>query len=178
MIFVIQKPHGRMRRYAPDAVTYTVCNHQQKYFFKQNSLLKNYLEEQCNGFVEDSSYTLNYIIVVLLANWKELGLLYHCSVRCTGRLRKIFKVHYKYLHFSALRSLVRKHFRQPLQDREYERKYFCHSMGLLWCVSPEILELVAPPLSKTECVLRPLCGAFGQYNFCFRMAGNGIFQII
>ena len=167
-----------MRRYAPDAVTYTVCNHQQKYFFKQNSLLKNYLEEQCNGFIEDSSYTLNYIIVVLLANWKELGLLYHCSVRCTGRLRKVFKVHYKYLHLNTLRNLVRKHFRQPLQDREFERKHFRLSITPLWCVSPEILELVAPPLSRTECTLWSPCSALGRNNFCCKMAGNGIFQII
>lgn len=162
----IQKPQGLIRPHHPQAVTYTFCSHQQKYVFKQKSKLKLYLEESCHGFVRAPSYTLNYIIVVLLMNWKELGLLSHCTIKCTGRIRKILGVHYRHLYIGLLRSYVHQQFKIPASHQDFEEQFQLSFCAPLWCVSPEVFEIVKPPLSKEECPLRLHCHRFWNYAYC------------
>jgi hypothetical protein len=56
-------------------ITYSPCDCQEKYAFRRNSPLLLYLKE-CKGWVPDSSgYTLNYVMIVLLAYLKEQKLI-------------------------------------------------------------------------------------------------------
>lgn len=147
-----------------NAVVYHLCNHQQKYSFKQNSSLKIYMEKYCEGFVIEPKYTLNYIITVLLMNWKQSGLLYHCSVKCTGLLRKALRTRYKFIYLEDLRRLVSHHFKRNDLENATLQSYHEHFMAHLWCVEPEIFELLKPPLTSIECSARFTCHGFHRLN--------------
>lgn len=66
-----------LNSYPYTPVIYNPCECQERYSFKPESKLLDYLR-QCKGWVDsdDGTYTLNYIIVVLLAFAKERGFLY------------------------------------------------------------------------------------------------------
>lgn len=145
-------------------VVYHLCNHQQKYSFKQNSSLKVYMEQYCKGFEIEPKYTLNYIITVLLMNWKQLGLLYHCSVKCTGKLRKALRVRHKFIYLNDLRRLVSKHFRRNHFENTSLQPHHEHFQAHLWCVEPEIFEMIKPPLSSSECSARFTCHGIYRLN--------------
>jgi len=61
-------------------ICYYPCDCQQKYSFKKNSKLLPYLQ-QCKGWIVDpqEKYTLNYVMIVLLAYLREKNLIYYCE---------------------------------------------------------------------------------------------------
>lgn len=89
------------------------CPHQDRCRFRSGSALKSYLETECEGFVKDPSdrYVINYIIVVLLADFKSKRLFdaeFSSIVYCSLALQKVFGR--AILHLSSLRAEVKKHF--------------------------------------------------------------------
>ena len=59
---------------------YQACPCKEKYYLKPSSRLSKYLYK-CKGWVPDetNTYSLNFILIVLLANWRSCTLLYRCS---------------------------------------------------------------------------------------------------
>lgn len=67
--------------------TYSPCNCKEKYQFKENSRLLPYLQT-CKGWINDKKgYTLNYILIVLLAILAEQELIYHDKALCRHMVR-------------------------------------------------------------------------------------------
>lgn len=81
--------------------------------FKENSSLLKYLETHCKGWVVSPSnrYTLNYVLIVLLANLREKGFLqtkaqrYLC-VKGDSVFRKIEGFRAKITQVSSLRHII------------------------------------------------------------------------
>lgn len=92
---------------------FSYCPHRDRSRFVEGSLLKEYLDNQCKGWVRDplEEYTLNYILITLFADFKEKGLYYRAFdpdiVRFTAELQEIFKI--KQMYVQNLRSQVGNH---------------------------------------------------------------------
>lgn len=62
-------------------LTFKSCPCKDKHFLDPRGVLSRYLYEKCQGFVPDGEhrYTINYIVMVLIANWNEKKLIYRYS---------------------------------------------------------------------------------------------------
>lgn len=81
-------PEGTIR-----LVTYSPCECREKYKFKRNSSLLRFLQT-CEGWVNDpEGYTLNYVMIVLIAMLKDQRSLY---------FSKKYSKHYVPLHIGKL----------------------------------------------------------------------------
>jgi hypothetical protein len=60
---------------------YTPCPCRDFYLLDQESSLFLYLKTHCKGWTESPHgfYTLNYIMIVLLANWSQKNLIRNCT---------------------------------------------------------------------------------------------------
>jgi len=95
-----------------DPITYAPCTCREKYFLYPENLLALYLEEKCKGWVRDpeSRYTLNYLVLVLIANFKDKGLLQYDTeydfyfVITDKRLKSVFE--YGYFKLKDLRAMI------------------------------------------------------------------------
>ena len=99
------------------------CPCREKYYLKSRSTLSKYLTRHCKGFVVDPErkYTLNYIIVVLLVNWKEKHLLwrrpFELEVKDDGLVGRVVNTRHwhmrdSYFRINSLRdSLKLKYFK-------------------------------------------------------------------
>lgn len=101
------------------SLTYHACPHSEKYHFVTHSRLRKYLQEECQGWVRDlkDQYTVNYILIVLLANCKEKGLFSKDNpliIECKGNLEYAFDR--RSIHIGEIRTLVlyHLHHREPL----------------------------------------------------------------
>lgn len=106
-----------LRRYLCDVMnnppSITHCPHQDRCRIKPDSKLKDYLENECKGFVKDPQdrYTINYVIIVLIADFEDKELFCPINthiVLCTPVLQNIFGK--SRLDLSLFRNLVREHF--------------------------------------------------------------------
>lgn len=87
-------------------VLYAPCTCREKYFLYPGSLLALYLEEECQGWVRDpeSRYTLNYLVLVLIANFKSKNILRYDMeenyyyIATDKKLAFIFRQSYLELH--------------------------------------------------------------------------------
>lgn len=86
---------------------YFLCLHQGRYAIK-DPCLSHYLTTQCEGFVEDpdGEYTLQYLLYVLIANWKEKKLLKDCDLRVDNHLRIVFRTRNLTIPLYKLRPLI------------------------------------------------------------------------
>jgi len=86
---------------------YFLCLHQERYAIKDPCLLY-YLTRLCEGFVEDpeGKYTLQYLLHVLLANWREKNLLKDCDLRVDKHLRIVFRTKALVIPLYKLRLLI------------------------------------------------------------------------
>lgn len=89
-----------------------ICDHQQKYKFQEWSLLKNYLQTECPGWVEDPNdeYTLNYVLVLLFSVVYVKGLFDEKNIfriQCDLGLSKVFNRSAVYI--IEIRFLVKRH---------------------------------------------------------------------
>lgn len=129
---------------------YQGCSHNQKYKIKINSKLKSYITT-CKGFVRDSedSYTINYLLAVLIANWKEQGLIIHRAVHNTLTLFTIFGHVGPYFHFLKIRELVSRQLEIPapltFAECVADRKI------LFWCVSESTKKLIMSLIQCPDC---------------------------
>lgn len=103
------------RTFIEDHFSYFICPHREKYLFKTDSLLLRYLHSECQGWVRDvdDKYTVNYILIVLFANFKAKQLFnkqYPCLVQCKGNLQFVFNR--RLAHINELRALVLSHLQQ------------------------------------------------------------------
>jgi len=128
-------------------ITFKACNHQNKYSFRHKSPLKEYLERFCEGFVksEDDTYTINYILVVLLANCAARELIFcetfNTKIKTTSHLKKAFKTTAKILNIRGLRQRVI----HQLDASEEERlMHYNPSVYLypLWCIDESVKNLL------------------------------------
>jgi len=100
----------RNRRHLGPRIYYEACPHQDKYPFIPNSPLQNYLENHCEGFVKDDQdkYTINYLVFVLLANWKTRKLFSkkQDSVLATSYIKKAFRTTSAVIGIRGLRRRI------------------------------------------------------------------------
>ena len=91
----------------PNGIALLLCLHQERYAIKDPCLLY-YLTKQCEGFVEDpeGKYTLQYLLHVLLANWRERNLLKDCDLRVDKHLRIVFRTRDLVIPLYKLRFLI------------------------------------------------------------------------
>lgn len=100
-------PHRQNKKYKR-LLTYNCCVHWNKYRFKPRSPLKAYVEKKCLGFEKDpqNEYTVNYLIIVLFANWKHHKLLKAKQIRATSYVKTALQVTSEYIELRDLRRLV------------------------------------------------------------------------
>lgn len=77
MSFDFGKWRIRNRRLVREKLRYSPCSCKERFTFKTGSTLLEYLETQCLGWIPDpnNEYTLNYILIVLIANLNYKNLL-------------------------------------------------------------------------------------------------------
>ena len=87
---------------------YKCCPHNFRYKFKKDSPLRKYLKTKCKGFVEspDDLYTINYIVIVLLANWGELRLVRCNLIKATTYIQKAFDTKTNHMGTNELRRRI------------------------------------------------------------------------
>lgn len=143
-------------------IIYTTCPHLERHKFCHDSPLLNYLQSHCKGFEEDISgrYTLNYIIVVLLANWFEKELLLHDTIICDPFIQTAFKTENRFLFLSELRGLVVEQ-TEPLGEHYFSKIWFRRYQTPLWCVYQETA-FIDNIFIKAGC---PSIGCYWTHNF-------------
>src|SRR5574343_682048 len=68
-------------------ISYSPCNCREKYQFKNSSRLLPYLQKSKGWINDDQGYTLNYILVVLIAILTRQGLIYYDKSLCRHMIR-------------------------------------------------------------------------------------------
>ena len=126
----------------------SICPHEERYVFKKDTPLKRYFETKCNGVKIDieGKYTINYIVVVFLANWVELGRCDNHFVWPTKRMRKALKIKSIPFSLSWLRGLVLFQLEAELEQLCFTQ--LCQKYSILgnyrfplWCVPAETVNL-------------------------------------
>lgn len=128
-----------------EAIEHWLCPHKDKYQFLPQSPLKDYLETHCEGFISDpeNKYTINYIVLVLLANWGALRLILTTgkAVRATSYIKKAFATSSPVIGFTGLRRRIITQLDTKAEDsylRQYVKAYNCP----LWCLKNEELDIL------------------------------------
>lgn len=118
---------------------YSCCIHQNKYRFKSKSPLKAYLRTKCKGFVKDplNEYTINYLIIVLFANWSEYKLLKSKQIRATLFVKTALQVTDEYVEIRDLRRLIKNQLQAALEE-PLDGLYY-YDMPI-WCPEPETVQ--------------------------------------
>lgn len=146
-----QKFIGRRRRHFGPEIHYKACPHQDKYTFIPHSPLKDYLENHCEGFVRDpdSKYTINYIVIVLLANWKARRLFSkkQDSVLATSYIKKAFRTTSAVIGIRGLRRRIISQLDTVAEDffmRIDPNAYLVP----LWCLAESDIEFLSTILGQ------------------------------
>jgi len=90
-----------------ESLSYPTCFCKRKFELGNHNALIHYLKTQCKGWTSDpqNKYTVNYIVYILLANFKSKRLFKQGSrVVCDGPLRSVFGL--SSFRINTLRSLV------------------------------------------------------------------------
>lgn len=116
---------------------YRLCPHREQYAFKRQSELKNYLINQCPGFLqsENDTYSLNYIILLLLINWIQTEELKYNLINLSGEFRNVLKTDCQFLHVSYLRkSILRQMVVSKFEERvlNFNNRWY---RSPLWCLN-------------------------------------------
>ena len=108
---------------------YYICQRHERYKIKPESYLRTYLSS-CPGFQQDiqEEYTLNYLLVVLIAYWKDIGLIENSGLRNTEEVRQLFKKDQPYIEFYRIERLVGEH----LESEEPITPSDCSSNPSIW----------------------------------------------
>ena len=79
--------------YSENEVGFNFCIHKDRYPIKSEQFL-NYLTTDCKGFTvsEDGKYSVHYLLVVLLTNWKDQHLISRCKVKTNKQIRRVFGI--------------------------------------------------------------------------------------
>jgi len=112
-----------------DHLAYYICQRYEKYKIKPESYLRTYLNN-CPGFQQDiqEEYTINYLLVVLIVYWKDIGLLGESGLRNTKEIQQLFKKDQPYIEFYGIERLVGKH----LESEEPITPSDCSSNPSIW----------------------------------------------
>jgi len=105
--------------------SYTPCSCRDKLSFKDDSPLQKYLETRCKGWVPDTEnkYTLNYVLLVLIANLKEANLITEPIIRLSSELQDLFEENF--IHIQDLRHKVRSFFKGNLGQPTKVPPFYC-----------------------------------------------------
>lgn len=128
-------------------LVYSSCIHENKYKFKDNSPLEAYLRTKCHGFVQDSvkMYNINYILIILLSNWKYYKLIHDRTIKTTIHIRRAFKLsrakQNDVIHSSQLRKMVVEQLDAPVEMR-FLKEVHCFYTWPFWCLSESSIRLV------------------------------------
>ena len=144
--------HRSHRKHIGPRIHYEACPHQERYSFIPHSPLKNYLEKHCEGFVQDpeEKYTINYIVFVLLANWKarELFSKEQDSVLATSYIKRAFMTTSKVIGIRGLRRRVASQLDAKAEDF-YMRIDPNSYLVPLWCLTNEDIEYLGTILGQS-----------------------------
>lgn len=112
-----------------DHLAYYICQRHEKYKIKPKSYLRAYLNN-CPGFQQDiqEEYTINYLLVVLIVYWKDIGLIGKSGLQNTEEIQKLFKKDRPYIEFYEIERLVG----QQLEAEEPIKSSDCSSNPSLW----------------------------------------------
>jgi len=79
--------------YDENEVEFRFCIHKDRYPIKSEQFL-NYLTTDCKGFTvsEDGKYSIHYLLVVLLTNWRDQHLISRCKVTTNKQIRRVFRL--------------------------------------------------------------------------------------
>lgn len=120
---------------------FQVCPHRNRYFFKYNSPLKDYLTNHCRGFTSssDSLYNINYLVIIIIKNCEDLGLIKPGGsvIQTTSYLRKAFKTTESILKLKEIRKRVVSQL-EARAEKLYESSDYRYP---IWCVDPEKFDL-------------------------------------
>lgn len=108
---------------------YYICQRHEKYKIKSESYLRTYLSS-CPGFQQDiqEEYTINYLLVVLIVYWKDIGLLGESGLRNTEEIQQLFQKDQPYIEFYRIERLVGEH----LESEEPITPSDCSSNPSIW----------------------------------------------
>jgi len=135
-----------------NSLLYSVCPCREKYPFRKGSPLLTYFKENCKGFRVDplGLYSINYLLIVLLANLKDKGL---TSKRSNGSIycdKELINIEgRKHIHVSSLRRFIKQHLVQSEGYSPSERYPF-------WC-SIENGNFINSVLKGSPCVYKKQC---------------------
>lgn len=107
-----------------------------------NALFEQYLIRHCPGFSIDLEglYNINYLIIVLLANWQQHGLLSCRYVYPEDHFCKAIGIKRIEIHFKRLRRLIVKQMEfDSLEEQGLTHEYDLYHIPL-WGVSFELLK--------------------------------------
>ena len=147
------------RRSRDESLQYFFCTHQEKYQIKRSSRLESYLKN-CKGFVKDPKnlYTVNYIIAVLVANWRDQGLITHLVIKNVPQIRSVLGAYTEGITYYRLRELV---FRQLETGPQYDAIYSCIDdsyFAAFHCVNEEtglvLRKLLECPGCDVSCMMQ------------------------
>jgi len=116
-------------RNSTDSIYYSPCPCRVKYYLRPDSPLTKYLEEECQGWVRDENhkYSLNYILMVLSANFKQKKLLEfdfeedHYWIRCNDALKKLTRK--DYISTFKFRSYISNTFFEEPERRQWKSDF-------------------------------------------------------
>jgi len=132
--FIKQKVIGPHDRYP--YLRFQICPHRNRYFFKHNSPLKNYLTKHCRGFIPsaDSLYNINYLVIVIIKNCEDLGLIKPGGtvIQNTSYLKKAFKTTESFLKLREIRKRIVSQL-EARAEKFYDSSHYSHP---IWCVDP------------------------------------------
>jgi len=116
-------------------LTYKVCLHRERYKFRNNAPLLEYLKNQCKGFIEsnDQLYSANYIILILFVNWKYKSRLNHWYIDLDDSTSKALRVNATQLTIFRIRRIVIKQLIAPREDQLFASRIGYYSTPF-WCV--------------------------------------------
>jgi hypothetical protein len=136
MSFDFGKWRIRNGRLVREKLRYSPCCCKEKFSFKTGSTLLSYLETQCYGWTPDPTdeYTLNYILIVLIANLNYKNLLNkryeHWVIDAVPSLEPVLNCG----HFSLDRNF---YFISEL--RPIVANFHCNTYGVTFTESPPFI---------------------------------------
>jgi len=116
------------------------CTHQERFLIKKPEF-EQYMR-QCSGWVEDpdKKYTSNYVVIVLLSEFKKKSQLIQDAhdnyfILLDRELQKIFKQNTPVISIARLRPLVDACFCFYIKHNHVDFRRYSHP---LWCISPKM----------------------------------------
>jgi len=116
------------------------CTHRERFLIKKPEF-EQYMR-QCSGWIEDpdKKYTSNYVVIVLLSEFKKKSQLIQDAhdnyfILLDRELQKIFKQNTPVISIARLRPLVDACFCFHIKHNHVDFRRYSHP---LWCISPRM----------------------------------------